>query len=93
MSYLGRCITDSEELTNLLGNVTESKRLYSCTYEKKFLKNAEDQCSGLNHTEKVPGIYTNETECVEYSEDEHDAPFNKLFDIPFGIRKTGKNLK
>ena len=93
MAYLGRCITDPDELRNIVDNVTETRALYQCTYKKEFLKDPENICSGVNHTKEVDGIYINETQCVEYKEDDHGNFFddpNKLFDIPFGIRKTGK---
>ena len=64
--------------------------LYSCKYEKKFLKDPENVCSAVNHTEKVKGIYENETSCVEYTDTSQlQSIKNSLFDIPFGIRKTG----
>ena len=89
--YLGKCITDKTEIDSILNNDTYKAALYGCVYEKEFLKNPEDQCSAVNHTEKVKGIYTSETSCEEYDGDVNKLP-KDLFDIPFGIRKTG-NLK
>ena len=88
---LGKCIYDQEELDSISQNTSYVKSLYSCTFEKKFLKEPDNQCSAVNHTEKVPGIYINETACVEFeSDDQVEGIKNQLFDIPFGIRKTGK---
>ena len=71
-------------------NDTILKALYSCTYKKEILKNPGDQCSAVNHTEKVPGIFESETACVEYTDDsQFNSIKSKLFDIPFDIRKTG----
>ena len=66
------------------------EELYKCTYKKKFLKDPGNQCSAVNHTEKVDGIYENETSCVEYTDTSQlDSIKANLFDIPFEIRKTG----
>ena len=87
----GKCIVDQDELRSISENDTYIKSLYSCKYEKKFLKEPDNQCSAVNHTEKVPGIYENETSCVEFTDDNQlEGIKNNLFDIPFGIRKTGK---
>jgi hypothetical protein len=69
--------------------------LYSCKYKKPFLKDPENLCSAVNHTETVVGIYENETSCVEYiagtikAAGLLDSIKKEPFDIPFGIRKTG----
>ena len=90
---LGKCIYDQEELESIKQNASYVKDLYSCKFEKKFLKEPDNQCSAVNHTEKVPGIYINETACVEFESDNQiDAIQKELFDIPFGIRKTGKSI-
>ena len=89
--FLGKCIYDQDELDSITQNTSYVKSLYSCTYEKKFLKEPDNQCSAVNHTEKVPGIYINETACVEFESDTQIQGIkNQLFDIPFGIRKTGR---
>ena len=88
----GKCIYDQEELKSISQNTSYVKSLYSCTFEKKFLKKPDNQCSAVNHTEKVPGIYINETACVEFESDSQIIAIkDQLFDIPFGIRKTGKS--
>ena len=83
------------ELAIVKANDTMLEKLYSCTYNKKFLKEPQDQCSAVNHTEKVPGIYESENFCAEYTTKDTDKsqldPLKStLFDIPFGIRKTGR---
>ena len=91
LPFLGKCIYDQEELNSITQNTSYVKSLYSCTYEKKFLKEPDNQCSAVNHTEKVPGIYINETACVEFESDTQIQGIkDQLFDIPFGIRKTGR---
>ena len=46
-------------------NYNKTGDLYSCKYEKTYLKDPDNMCSGINHTEKVDGVYINETDCVE----------------------------
>jgi len=87
--HKGKCIVDKDELRSISQNDTYVESLYSCKYEKKFLKDPENACSAINHTETVKGIYENETSCVEYTDaSQLQSIKNGLFDIPFGIRKT-----
>jgi hypothetical protein len=48
--------------------------------------NPEDKCSGVFNVTQVPGIYINETDCVEGSRFDE---IKELFDIPRAKRITG----
>ena len=57
---------------------------------KKPLQNyidPEDKCQGVYNVTKMPGIYINETDCVDA--DRFDD-IKQLFDIPRGKRVTGE---
>ena len=80
---------------DLLSNDTGVWYLYNCTY-KKFEQNGgceidkSVKCTKENNCTEVPGIFKTPTECVEYDKDNPQlTKIDKLFDIPFKIRKTG----
>ena len=87
--YLGKCIHDPEELGSIISNDTYKEILYGCKHTKNILVDPENTCSAIDRTESVDGIYINETYCEEYKSGVTPLP-ETLFDIPFGIRKTGK---
>ena len=87
--HLGKCIHDPEELESIIGNDTYKEILYGCKHTKNILVDPENTCSAIDRTESVDGIYINETYCEEYKSGVTPLP-ETLFDIPFGIRKTGK---
>ena len=91
MVYLGKCIHDPEELDSIISNDTYKEILYGCKHTKNILIDPENKCSAIDRTESVDGIYTNETYCEEYKKGVTPLP-ETLFDIPFGIRKTGKRI-
>ena len=91
MVYLGKCIHDPEELDSIISNDTYKEILYGCKHTKNILVDPENTCSAIDRTESVDGIYINETYCEEYKSGVTPLP-ETLFDIPFGIRKTGKRI-
>ena len=91
MAYIGKCIHDPEELDSIISNDTYKEILYACKHTKNILIDPENKCSAIDRTESVDGIYTNETYCEEYKKGVTPLP-ETLFDIPFGIRKTGKRI-